>query len=464
MIKKLICFALALSACVAVNGQKHPYIPPEEEDVRESVTRWQDLKFGLFLHWGTYSQLGVIESWTLCPELTDWEYKGRPEGMTYMEYLRFYEHLKDTFNPIRFDPDKWAEAAEYAGMKYVVFTTKHHDGFNMFDTKLTDYKVTDEGCLFHFDPRANIAKEVFNAFRNKGLKAGAYFSIADWHNNDYWWKFFSPKDRYINYDPARWPEKMTAFEDYVEGQVRELTNGDYGKIDLMWLDLCEISETYPINFPWGRIASAAREGQPGMITVARGTHSSYENYVTAELKIPQEVWNCPWETCMPMTQSWSYNRQPEYKSTQTLLNMLVQTVSRGGNFLLGVGPSPLGTFDDEVYDRLREMGDWMRVNSEGIYGTRPVAPHQEGNVYFTAKDEYVYAFYAAEDGSNELPDKIFIGNVVPRESYVTMLGSNVRLRWKQSGDGVYVNIPESLRKKAPCDYIFCLKMKAGHGE
>ena len=457
--RKFLHIALLLSIALSAHGQKRPYVAPAEEDVRANIAQWQDLKFGMFMHWGTYSQLGVIESWTICPELTEWEYKGRPEGMTYMEYLRFYEHLKDTFNPIHFDPDKWAEAAEYAGMKYVVFTTKHHDGFNMFDTNLTDYKVTDEGCPFHSNPRSNIAKEVFNSFRAKGLKAGAYFSIADWHNNDYWWKFFSPKDRYINYDPARWPEKMTSFEDYVESQVRELTNGDYGKIDLMWLDLCEISETYEIHFPWGRIAAAAREGQPGMITVARGTHSAYENYLTSELKIPTEVWNCPWEACMPMTQSWSYNRQPKYKSTQTLLNMLVQVVSRGGNFLLNVGPDPLGILDDEVYARLRGIGDWMKVNSEGIYGTKPVAPHHVGNVYFTAKDEYVYAFYAADDGDNNIPDKIFIGDVVPQGSYVTMLGSNVRLKWKKGSDGVYVNIPESLRKIAPCDYVFCLKIK-----
>ena len=162
--------ALLLSIALSAHGQKRPYVAPAEEDVRANIAQWQDLKFGMFIHWGTYSQLGVIESWTICPELTEWEYKGRPEGMTYMEYLRFYEHLKDTFNPIHFDPDKWAEAAEYAGMKYVVFTTKHHDGFNMFDTNLTDYKVTDEGCPFHSNPRSNIAKEVFNSFRAKGRR------------------------------------------------------------------------------------------------------------------------------------------------------------------------------------------------------------------------------------------------------------------------------------------------------
>ncbi len=456
-----LCAASLLTGGMSSNAQNWTYVAPEEEDVRDNLAKWQDLKFGLFIHWGAYSQLGVVESWSICPELTDWQYKGRPEGMSYIEYLRFYEHLKDTFNPVLFDPDKWAEAAEYAGMKYVVFTTKHHDGFNMFDTALTDYKVTDEDCPFHSNPKADISKEVFNAFRSRGLKAGAYFSIADWHNNDYWWRLFPPRDRYINYDPARWPEKLEGFENFVEGQVRELTGGGYGKIDLMWFDLCEVSEKYKIDFPWSRIAAAAREGQPGMITVARGTRSSYENYMTAELKIPTVVWDCPWEACMPMAKGWSYNWRPKYKSTQELLNMLVQVVSRGGNLLLNVGPSPLGTWDDEAYVRLREIGDWMKVNSEGIYGTRPTAPHQTGNVYFTAKDEYVYAFYVPEDGAaDNVPGSIFIGDVTPKDSYVTMLGSDIRLKWKKGEDGVYVSIPERLRRKAPCDHIYCLKIKA----
>ena len=126
------------------------YIPPVEEEVKANLAEWQDLKFGMFIHWGAYSQWGVIESWSLAPDDISWQYRARNErDMSYFEYLREYEHLKDTFNPTEFDPGKWADAAKYAGMKYVVFTTKHHDGFCMFDTHQTDYKVTDEGCAFH---------------------------------------------------------------------------------------------------------------------------------------------------------------------------------------------------------------------------------------------------------------------------------------------------------------------------
>ena len=127
---------------------KPPYIYPEESIVRENIEKWQDMKFGMFIHWGTYSQWGIVESWSICPEA----YKFcmvRPEGMNYFDYVRKYEDLKKTFNPVKFNPEKWAGAAEYAGMKYVVFTTKHHDGFNMYDTQYSDYKITDVECPFH---------------------------------------------------------------------------------------------------------------------------------------------------------------------------------------------------------------------------------------------------------------------------------------------------------------------------
>ena len=150
---------LIVALLLTVTAVRAQYIPPVEEDVKARLAEWQDLKFGMFIHWGAYSQWGVVESWSLAPDDVSWQYRARSErNMDYFEYLNAYEHLKDTFNPVKFDPGKWADAAKYAGMKYVVFTTKHHDGFCMFDTHQTDYKVTDEGCAFHSDPRANIAK------------------------------------------------------------------------------------------------------------------------------------------------------------------------------------------------------------------------------------------------------------------------------------------------------------------
>ncbi len=459
--KKTVFILVAIFMSLNSFGQ---YIPPVEEDVKANLAEWQDLKFGMFIHWGAYSQWGVIESWSLAPDDITWQYRARNErNMSYFEYLQEYEHLKDTFNPTEFDPGKWADAAKYAGMKYVVFTTKHHDGFCMFDTHQTDYKVTDEGCAFHSDPRANIAKEVFNAFRARDIKAGAYFSIPDWHNDDFWWRRLPPKSTRANYVAANHPEKWAAFQDFIAAQLDELTSGEYGDLMLMWYDMPVTDDSKEAKYDWERFAKVVRGNQPGTIMVARGEHTIYENYQTPEQTIPEKALDYPWESCVTMTYSWSYRPGLEYKTTATILTMLVQIISRGGNFLLNVGPKPDGTLEDIAYERLHDIGDWMLVNSEGVYGAKAVAPYQDGQVYYTAKGDYVYAYYVPEDENNAvLPTQISIPSFVPVSSRgVTMLGSKQTLKWKASpdGKGVVVTIPESLRRKLPCDHIWCLKIK-----
>lgn len=456
--KKNLIFLVAALMCVNAAAQ---YIPPVEEDVKARLAEWQDLKFGMFIHWGPYSQWGIVESWSICPEDINWQYDSRGD-MPYFEYLQKYERLKDTFNPVNFDPGKWADAAKYAGMKYVVFTTKHHDGFCMFDTHQTDYKVTDPGCAFHSDPRANIAKEIFNAYRARGIKAGAYFSIPDWHSDDFWWSKFPPKSARANYDATKHPEKWAAYQDFVAAQLDELTSGEYGDLTLMWYDMPLADDSGEAKHDWDRFAKIVRGNQPGMIMVARAQHSVYENYQTPEQTIPEKALDYPWESCVTMSNGWSFRRNPIYKSTATLLTMLVQIVSRGGNFLLNVGPSPEGTLDDTAYERLREIGDWMQVNSEGIYSTKAIAPYQDGPVYYTSKGDYVYAFYIPEDPNSEvLPSEIHLPSFTPVSSKgVSLLGAKGTLKWKKGPDGgAVVSIPESLRKKAPCEHIWCLKVK-----
>lgn len=449
-----------MSGISMVNAQsKFTYVEPKDSLVRERISTWQDLKFGMFIHWGTYSMVPVMESWSICPEKREWVQKSRPENFPYIDYLKYYEGLYKAFNPVNFNPDKWAEAALDAGMKYVVFTTKHHDGFNMFDTQQSDYKVTSESCPFHNNKRANISSEVFNAFRDKGLKAGAYFSIADWHHNDYWWQHYPPVDRYLNYDPELYPEKFKNFVDFLDAQVEEITNGDYGDIELMWLDLCEISETYKIDYPWERLASTARKKQPGIIMVARGTHGEYENYYTAELKIPEKVLDYPWECCFPLGQSWAHRAIPNYKSVSRVIEMLITVVSRGGNFLLGVGPGPDGEFLPEMYDKLAQVGDWMEINGEGIYGSKPVSPYQQDNIFYTTSNGCTYAFVILGD-EGSLPRKLQLNDLeVQSSAKISILGSKTSLRWKKMNGGIEIDIPSSLVQTPPCKYAVCLKIK-----
>lgn len=438
------------------DNEKPAYIMPEEPEVREHIKEWQDLKFGMFIHWGAYSQWGIVESWSISPE----EYKFcmvRPEGMNYFEYLEKYEALKTTFNPVKFDPDKWADAAKYAGMKYVVFTTKHHDGFNMFDTKYSDYKITDEDCPFHTSPKSNIAKEVFDSFRNKGIKAGAYFSIADWNNNDYWWDYLPPKDRQINYSANLFPEKWQKLNDFINNQLDELTDGTYGDLEMLWFDLCSPSKERGLQ--WDRFARTVRSNQPDIMMVARHTNTVYENYRTPEQRIPDQALDYPWESCMTMATQWSYKPGDRYKPAWDIISKLVQIVSRGGNFLLNVGPGPDGELDPVAYDRLREIGDWMHVNSDGIYGTKAIAPFKEDKIAFTSKGDNVYAYYLG-DKDEKMPETVKIKSFVPVSSKaVYLMGYNRPLKWKKVDGGIEIYLPESVRETPPCEFIWGFKIK-----
>jgi alpha-L-fucosidase len=210
MKKILIPFLVTLiSFNVFSQHEEQKYVPETDPLVLEKLEQWQDMKFGLLMHWGAYSQWGIVESWSICPEDYGWCDRRKGENPdNYFEYVKEYKNLKTTFNPVDFNPEKWAKAAKNAGMKYVIFTTKHHDGFSMFDTKQTDYKVTDQGCAFHSNPKSNITKEIFDAFRAEGMWAGAYFSKPDWHNDNYWDPYFPPRDRNVNYDPELYPEKF----------------------------------------------------------------------------------------------------------------------------------------------------------------------------------------------------------------------------------------------------------------
>ena len=281
MIKRTTLIALAITFCLAATAQEskpgRKYVAPLERGVRENVAAWQDYKFGMFIHWGTYSELGVIESWSLNPEPVSWMSRARRErGLSYNDYVELYENLYRVFNPVSFDPYKWADAAKYAGMKYLVFTTKHHDGFCMFDTQQTDYKITSEVCPYHVNKNANIAKALFEAFRSKGITPGAYFSITDWHHQDFWWDMYPPQNRFPNYPVKDHPEKWARFEDFVNAQVNELTSGEYGELSTLWFDLSVVSPDGSLKMDWDRILKTARDNQPNIMVVARGIGDVYE--------------------------------------------------------------------------------------------------------------------------------------------------------------------------------------------
>ncbi|HEY6952961.1 MAG TPA: alpha-L-fucosidase [Bacteroidota bacterium] len=421
--------------------------------VLQKLEWFQDLKFGLMMHWGPYSQWGVVESWSICSEDEPWCQRTM---QNYVEYCEAYEQLKDTFNPAKFNPDQWADAARYAGMKYVVFTTKHHDGFCMFDTRQTDYSITDSGCAFHANPRANITKEIFHAFRKDGFGIGAYFSKPDWHSPYYWDPYWAHADRNVNYSIEKHPDIWKKFVQFTYNQIQELMTG-YGPIDILWLDggwVNPANRNQDIDMP--AIARMARSKQPGLIIVDRDVGGKYENYKTPEQQVPDRPLRYVWETCMTMGNSWSYTPDDNYKTTSQLVHLLVDIVAKGGNFLLNIGPTPEGDLPPVALKRLQEIGDWMKVNGDAIYSTRPVVPYAKDNLRFT-KTEHgsVNAIYLSADSENVMPAEIHLDFLVPSEnSNVYLRGYPSPLKWERFGFGVTIIVPEVARKNPPCKFAW----------
>ncbi len=458
-LRTLIFCLVILSVQIVQAQERDPFL-----DDRLEV--WQDMKFGLFVHWGIYSQWGCVESWPLVggkpkfrPDtLKPWIERGKDLDRFRTDYWNLYK----TFNPQKFDPSIWAQAASYAGMRYVMFTTRHHDGFSMFDSKVSDYKITSPDCPFSKNPKADIAAEVFKAFGDKGFAIGAYYSPADWHNPGYWDPNLPRDNPNCNYKTSEKPAQWDAFRKYVQGQIEELTTR-YGRIDILWLDS---GWQAPPNedLKMEEIAAKVRRNQPGILFVKRYGHESYCDYDTPEQKIPDKPLDRPWETCMTMGHQWSYKPNDEYKSAAKLIGLLADIVCKGGNFLLNVGPDANGEFSPVALDRLKEIGDWMAVNSEAIYGTRAVEPYKDGRTCFTAREGKVYLIYVGDVNEPKLPEEIKVSGVYPASgTKVIMLGANgeikeAGLKWKRKGNGVVIDIPDQLRDNPPCKYAWVLRI------
>lgn len=461
---------LALLPATSI-ASKGDYVPETDPQVLHKLERWQDWKFGFMMHWGPYSQWGIVESWSICSEDVDW--CKRPDGIAYTDYVREYERLPDTFNPVKFDPDAWARAAKDAGMRYMVFTTKHHDGFSMFDTRQTDYRITAPNVPFHANPRANVANEVFTAFRRQGFGIGAYFSKPDWHSDDYWSPRWATPNRHTNYDTRKHPDLWGRFVAFTHAQIGELTS-QYGPLDILWLDggwvrdrdTMDDAANGTAGVPWPQdidmpgLVKIARGNQPGLIVVDRAVGGRYENYRTPEQHIPEAELDYPWETCMTMGDSWSYVPNDRYKPARDLVHKLVDVVSKGGNFLLNVGPAPDGTLPPVALARMREIGTWMRANGEAIHGSRKIAPYRDGKLRFTrGHDGSVYAIYLADAGETRLPATLRIKGHAPAPgAHVRVLGSDAALAWKREGDETVVDIPVRIRDRMQGAYAWTVAM------
>ena len=466
----LLCTLFVLPALRAAEDTSS-YVPETDPLVLRKLAQWQDWKFGFLMHWGPYSQWGIVESWSICSEDVPW--CERPKGISYVDYVRKYEQLPTTFNPTRFDPAHWAQIAKDAGMKYVVFTTKHHDGFSMFDTKQTDYRITASNVPFHTNPRANITKEVFNAFHAQGFGIGAYFSKPDWHHHDYWAPEWATPDRNVNYDTRKHADRWKKFVDFTHAQIGELTS-QYGPLDILWLDGGWVDAApnphalpgsgqvpWPQDIDMPGLATLARKNQPGLIIVNRAVGGRYENYRTPEQEIPEHELPYPWETCMTLGDSWSYKPDDNYKPARKILHMLVDVVAKGGNYLLNVGPDANGELPAVAVARLQEIGAWMQVNGAAIYASRAIAPYRDGKLRYTAlKDGSVNAIYLVDE-NEVLPEHIAFTGLMPAPgAQLRVLGEDVALHWKRDGQRGVVELPAALRQRLAHAYAFTIHISA----
>lgn len=404
---------LAVFPCFAAedNPEKGSLNKPER------LEWFRDQGFGLFIHWSVDSQLGVVISHSLVG--------ASPE---YMD--RFFTDLPRSFDPHELHPMDWARLAHLAGIRYVMFTTKHHSGFAMWETKTTPFGVMN--TPFHRD----ITKEVYDAFRSEGIATGVYYSP-----DDFWWLHQHGKTiaRSI---PEVQPSHNPGLLEYDEAQLRELLTG-YGRIDLLFLD----GEAAGLR-------DLAWKLNPDIV-VTRGAIS------TPELTIPGMPKDDAWETCMTMGTAWQYQPENEhYKTGGQLIRMLIETRAKGGNLLLNVGPKPNGELPIEQEERLREIALWMFVNSDAIYAVRPWVVTNEGDVWFTKKKDSntLYAIVESDSPWPRATWKDFTLHSVraTEKTTVSVLGQSDEVveyhpeitpksTWHQEKDGLHVRALQAQR-------------------
>ncbi len=353
---KLFWCAVGLLLLGLSEARAVPQRPETEAEQKARMKWWTEARFGLFVHWGLYA----------LPARHEWV-RSR-ERMSDEAYDRYFAR----FDPDLYDPRAWARVAREAGMRYIVVTAKHHDGFCLWDTKLTDFKATRTPC------GRDLIRPLVEAARAEGLRIGFYYSLLDWHHPEYTVDAFHP----MRDDPA-FVEKAKArdldrYVEYLAGQLRELLTG-YGRIDTLFLDYSFPGPNGKGRNEWRSesLIRMIRELQPGIIVNDRLDLLDVPggwDYRTPEQFMPREGVTVegrpvPWETCQTFSGSWGYHRdESSWKSSRQLVVMLIETVSKGGNLLLNVGPTGRGTFDERALGRLRAIGRWMEKNARSIYG------------------------------------------------------------------------------------------------
>ena len=432
------------------------YLEESTESFDERMRWWRDARFGMFIHWGPYSVPAGIYNGKEVNSTGEWIMNTAPIPISE------YEEYAKQFDPRKFDAKKWARTMKEAGMKYMVITSKHHDGFGLWDSKVSDYDIVD------FSPYGqDILKALSEACKEEGIRFGVYHSIMDWHH---------PQAQGLNYPEyntqdslkmnPRFPEYYT---NYLKPQVTELIE-NYAP-EIIWFDGEWIHEyTHEMGQemyqylrglkPSVIINNRVDKGRQGMQGMNKEDDDYAGDFGTPEQEILEGAANVDWESCMTMNDTWGYKlNDHNWKSAEVLIHNLIDVASKGGNYLLNVGPTAEGEIPEPSLERLQEMGNWLRTNGEVVYGTEKLKVHfkQGDDIRFTKKreEQIIYAI------SLKAPKKdLVLKFVKPLEgSKIELIGSDIPLYYTYSEEeGLIINIPEDALSTTGNKYAWGFKI------
>jgi alpha-L-fucosidase len=387
----------------------------------EDIARWRQLKFGMFIHWGPVSLQGTEIGWSRGGERRDVGGKGEVP-------VEIYDNLYKKFNPVKFDAKEWVEIAEASGMKYMVFTTRHHDGFSMFDSQFTDYKITSPDSPY----RKDVVKQLSDACHAAGLTWGIYYSQPNWHHPDYM------------------TDNHAKYQKYMAGQLKELLSS-YGRTDMLFFDGLGGDAK---RFDAENLFKMIRTLQPQIIINNRcGLPADND---TPEQEIGKMQTDRPWETCMTIGDQWAWKPNDNIKSLKTCLQTLATVVCGDGNLLFNVGPMPDGQIEPRQVETLKQMGAWLKKYGESIYGTRggPFARADWGGATYRDKTIYIHLLDSKLE-TLKLPP--ISGKIV--SSRVLTGGTSTV---KQTDEGIEISVPKADRQEI--DTIVALQLDSSATE
>jgi alpha-L-fucosidase len=438
MLKSLVVFSGIVVACGCAASLAEEKAPPaaaakETKEQRDARMAWfRDAKFGLFIHWGVYSV--PAGEWQGNKNYGEWFLEE-----THMPVSQ-YEKFRDQFNPVKFDAKQWVAVAKGAGMKYLVITSKHHDGFAMFDTKLTDWGI--KSTPFKRDPM----KELAAACKEAGIKFCFYHSIMDWHHPDY-----APRRVWNDVAKAKGDPQFDRYVAFMKGQLKELVT-NYGPLGILWFD-GEWEDTWTQDrgkdlYAYVRglqpdiiVNNRVGKNRQGMQGLSKGD-DVVGDYGTPEQEIPAGgLPGVDWESCMTMNNHWGYNKNDQnWKSSAEMIRMLIDIASKGGNYLLNVGPTSEGLIPEPSVQRLAEIGKWMKVNGEAIHGTT-AGPFSKapawGRVTQQSGKLYLHVFDWPKDGKLVVPGLA----AKVKAAYLLADANRAALKTTANADRVEVAVP-----------------------